>query len=218
MSSLVKVGLFYLMVRFFFPRVFLTPAMVLAGVLFVAGFLARVQVLLDRAAGEVAITIGFWTKRVPLIRIERVDEILRFGAEIKIVGGMAFTFSPFQKRRRLARLLRIRTGFEGMEVAVTQAAVAARAADPGGAAAATAAGQARQSRRTIPMASTVCACGLFSLAVAVAVQPQADGWLVPSVAMLLRVYYGAGGVLALLIGAGILRSALRNRHGARPAG
>jgi hypothetical protein len=49
----------------------------------------------------------------------------------------------------------------------------------------------------------------------VAVQPQAGGWLVHSGAALLRIFYGAGGVVGLLIGAGTLPSALRNRHTAR---
>jgi hypothetical protein len=216
-SWLVKeAGLFCLMVRFFFPRVFLTPAVVIVGVLFVAGCVARNRVLLDRAAGEVAITIGLWTKRVPLIRIERVDEILRFGAEIKMLGGLTFIFSPFRKRRRLTRLLKIRTGFEGMELAITQAAEAARAADPVRAAAAKAAAEAGLSRRTIPGACVVYGCGLLFLAVAVAVQPQADGGLVHLVAMLLRIYYVAGGVVCLLVGTGLLYSALRSRHTARP--
>ena len=214
-SWLVKVGLFCLVVRFCFPRVFLMPAVVIAGVLYVAACVTRFRVLLDRAAGEVAITIGWWTKRVPLIRIERVDEVLRFGAEIKLVGGVSFTFSPFKKRRRLTRLLKIRTGFEGMELAITQAAEAARAANPVRAAAAKAAAAAALSRRTIPAACVAFAAGVFSLAVAVAVQPQAGGWLVHFVATLLRIFYGAGGVVGLLIGAGILHSALRNRHIAR---
>jgi hypothetical protein len=215
-SGLVKVGFFYLMLWFFFPRVFLIPAMVIAGVLYLAGGLARVRVLLDRTVGEVAIAVGFWTKRVPLIRIERVDEVL--GAEIKILGGVTFVFSPFRKRRRMARLLKIRTGFEGMELAISQAAAAARAADPGGAAAAKAAGEAALSRRTIPAACAVFGCGVLALAVAVAVQPQAGGWLVHSVAVLLRIFYGTGGVVALLFGIGILQSALRNRHTARQSG
>jgi len=214
-SGLVKVGFFYLVMRFFFPRVFLTPAMVIVGVLYIAGLLTRFRVLLDRTAGEVAITIGLWTKRVPLIRIERVDEILRFGAEIKLAGGVAFAYSPFRKRRRLARFLKIRTGFEGMELAITQAAAAARAADPGRAAAAKADADAALSRRTIPFACAVCGCGVLSLAVAVAVAPQAGGWLVHLVAVLLRIYFVAGGIVALLAGAGILHSALRNRHTAR---
>jgi hypothetical protein len=206
-SWLVKVGFFGLMVRFFFPRVFLMPALVSAGVLYAAACLARFWVLLDRAAGEVAITIGLWTRHVPLIRVERVEEVLRFGAEIEIAGGQTFSFSPFRKRRRLVRLLKIRTGFEGMELAITQAAAAARGAGPERAGAETA-----QSRRTISGAWVACGCGVLLLAVAVAVQAQATGWFVYSVAVLLRIFYGAGGVAVLLIGAAMLRSALRERR------
>jgi hypothetical protein len=217
-SGLVKVGLFCLMIRFCFPRVFLVPAVVIAGVLYATACLARFQVLLDRAASEVAITVGLWTKRVPLTRIERVEEVLRFGAEIEIAGGVTFTFSPFRRRRRLARLLKIRTGFEGMELAITQAAAAARAADPAGAAATKAAAGVAQSRRTIPGACVVCGCGVFLLAVAVAVQPQAGGWLVHSVAVLLQIFYGTGGVAALLSGAWMLHNALRGRRAAGQQG
>jgi hypothetical protein len=217
-SWLVKVGFFCVMVRFFFPRVFLMPAIVIVGVLYAAACLARFRVRLDRAADEVAITIGLWTRRVPLLRIERVEEVLRFGAEIEIAGGLTFTFSPFRKRRRLVRLLKMRTGFEGMELAITQAAAAARAADPGRAAAAKAAAENARSRRTIPDACVALGGGVLLLAVAVAVQPQAGGWFVYSVAVLLRIFYGAGGVAALLIGAGILHSALRDRRAVRRQG
>jgi hypothetical protein len=217
-SWLVKAGLFCLMVRFFFPRVFLIPAVVIAGVLYAAACLARFRVRLDRAAGEVAITTGLWTRRVPLILIERVDEVLRFGAEIELAGGQSLTFSPFRKRRRLARLLKIRTGFEGMELAITQAAAAARAADPGRAAAAKAAAEAAQSRRTIPFAGVACGCGAFSLAVAVSVRPQAGGWLVHSVAVLLQIFYGTAAIAAYLVGAWMLYTGLRERRTAREPG
>jgi hypothetical protein len=212
-SWLVKLGFFYLMVRFFFPRVFLIAAMVIAGVLYAAACLARFRVVLDRAAGEVEITVGWWTRRVPLIRIERVEEVLRFGAEIEMAGGQTVTFSPFKKRRRLVRLLKIRTGFEGMELAITQAAAAARAADPVRAAAARAAADA-QSRRTIAGACVACGCGAFCLAIAFAVQPQTGSWLVHSAAVLLQIFYGAGGVVALLLGAGVLRNVRRGRRAA----
>ena len=66
-SWLVKAGLFCLMVRFFFPRVFLIPAVVIAGVLYAAACLARFRVRLDRAAGSVAVTTGWWTRRVALL-------------------------------------------------------------------------------------------------------------------------------------------------------
>lgn len=212
---LVKIGFVYLMVRFFFPRVFLIPAMVVAGVLYVAACLIRFRVLLDREAGQVAITVGFWTKRVPLLRIERVDEVMRFGAEIEITGGMAFTFSPFRKRSRLAPLLKIRTGFEGMEVAITEAVAAARAADPAGAAAAKAAGEAAKSRRMIPGAFAAYAGGVLAFAIAVAVQPQAGGSLVQFLAVLLRIFWWTGGAVALLVGTILLYIALRDRRIAR---
>ena len=61
-------------------------------------------------------------------------------------------------------------------------------------------------------------CGVLALAVAVAVQPQAGGWLVHAVAVLLRICYGTGGVVALLFGLGILHSALRNRRTAHQHG
>jgi hypothetical protein len=177
------------MMRFFFPRVFLMPALVIAGVLYAAVCPARFRVLLDHAAGEVAISVGLWTKRVPLIRIARVQE-LRFGTEIGFVGGVTVTFSPFGKRRRLVRFLRIRTGFEGMELAITQAAAAALAADPRRAADATAVAEAARSRHVFRWACVACGWGLFSLAVAVAVQPQASGWLMHSVAVLPRIFWG----------------------------
>jgi hypothetical protein len=214
-SWLVKVGFFYLMMRFFFPRLLLVPAMVIAGVLSAAACLARFRVLLDRAAGEVAITVGLWTRRVPLIRIERVEEVRRLGADIELAGGVSFTFSPFRKRRRLERLLKIRTGFEGMELAITQAAAAARAADPGRAAAVKAAAEAARSRCTIPGACVAIGGGVIALAVAAAVQPQAGGWPVRFAAVLLQLFYGSGGVAALLIGIWMLRSALRNRRAER---
>lgn len=217
-SGLVKAGFFCLMVWFFLPRVFLIPALVIAGVLYAAACLARFGVLLNRAAGEVAITIGLWTRRVPLILIERVEDVQRFGAEIEIAGGQTLTFSPFRKRRRLARLLKIRTGFEGMALAIMQAAAAARAADPGRAAVLKAAAAAAQSRRRIPGACAACGSGVFSLAVAAAIRPQSGGWLVHSVAVLLQIFYGTAGVAALLIGAWMLHSMLSDRRTARQPG
>ena len=213
-SWLIKAGFCCLIVRFFFPRVFLVPAVVIAGVLYVAGCLARFRVQLDRAVGEVAITVGLWTtRRVPLTEIERVEEVLGFGAEIKVVGGYTLGFSPVRKRRWVTRLLKIRTGFEGMERAITQAVAAARAADLERAAAAKAA--ARGSQHTIPWACVAFGCGLLSLAVAVAVQPQAGGWLVESVSVLLRVYYSACGIAVLMVGTWMLHGALRHRRTAR---
>jgi hypothetical protein len=58
--------------------------------------------VLDPAAGDVAITTGFWTRHVQLTRIERVEEVLRLGVMIK-TGSMAYRFGPFRKRRKLER-------------------------------------------------------------------------------------------------------------------
>jgi len=88
-------------------------------------------------------------------------------------------------------------GFEGMELAITQAAEAACAADPVRAAAEKAAAAAALSRRTIPAACAAFGAGALSLAVAVAVQPQAGGWLVHFVATLLRILNRPAGVANL---------------------
>jgi len=212
--GLIYPCLLYVMMRFFFPRVFLMPVMVMAGVLYVALCFARFRVVLDRADGEVAITADLWTRHVRLTQIERV-EVLRSGAEIRIAGGVTYGFGPFRKRRWLQRLLPVRSGFEEMDLAITQAAAAARAADPGRAAAEDAASRRAASRRKAPLAGFACGAGLLSLAVAAVVQPQAGGWLAHSVALLLRIYFGACGVVAVLIGACLLLSAWRDRRTAR---
>jgi hypothetical protein len=89
---------------------------------------------------------------------------------------------------------------------------AARAADPGGAAAAKAAGEAAMSRHMIPGAFAAYLTGALSFAIAVAVQPQAGGGLVRAGAVLLRIFYGAGGAASLLVGTVFLYSALRDRR------
>jgi hypothetical protein len=212
--GLVQVGFAYLLVRFFYPHVFLVPVMVIAGAAYVAGCLARFRVVLDQAAGQVAITAGFWTRRVPLIRVERVEEISHVGAEINLVGGKSFAFRPLRKRRRLARFLKLRTGFEGIELATTQAAVAACIDDPAGAAAVRAASA--KPARDILGACAAFGFSAIALALAVAVQPQAGGWLVHSLAVVLRVYFGLMGcAVGLLVGAGILYGAVRDRYDAR---
>jgi hypothetical protein len=208
-DGLVRLGFTYLIVRFFFPHVFLVPVMIIAGMLYVAEGLTRFRVLLDRAVGEVAITTGLWTKRVPLIRVERAEEIFRIGAEIKLVGGKSFGYNPLRKRRRLAPLLKLRTGFEGMELAITQAAVAACIDDPAGAAAAR---PSAKSQNDILAGSVAFGVSVIAAAVAVAVQPQAGGWLVHSLAVLLQVYFGLGCAVGVLISTGILYSAVRDRH------
>ena len=133
-QGLIELGLLYVIVRSFFPHAFLRPVMVVAGALFIALCFARLQVTLDPVDAEVGITIGFWTRHVRLTQVERV-EVRRFGTEIRVANGESYQFGPMPKFRLLESLLPIRSGFEGMDLAITQAAADARAADPDRAAA-----------------------------------------------------------------------------------
>jgi hypothetical protein len=104
-------------------------------------------------------------------------------------------------RRRLRRLLPVRSGFEELDLAITEAVAAARASDPSRAAAEDAASWRAASLRKIPVAGFASGVGTLSLAVAAVVRPRANGWLVDSAALLLRIYFGAvNGVVAVLIG------------------
>ena len=209
--GLIYLGLLYVVMRFFFPRVLLLPVTVIAAVVYIAMCLARFQVVLDRVGGEVAITVGWWTRHVPLTQIEQV-KVVRSGIQIRISGGTSYGIGPLWKRRWLRGLPPVRSGFEEMDLAITQAAAAARAADPGQAAAEDAASRRAASRRTVLAASFAAGVGMVSLAAAAVVQPRANGWLVHAVAVLLRVYFGAGGAVALLVGACLLVSTWRNRR------
>jgi hypothetical protein len=212
--GLIYLGLVYVVMRFFFPRVLLLPVTVIATVLYVAACIARFQVVLDQVGGEVAIIVGWWTRNVPLTQIERV-KVVRSGVEIRIAGGLSYGIGPLLKRRWLRWLPPVRGGFEKMDVAIMQAAAAARAADPDRAAAEDAASRRAASRRTVFAASFACGAGLVSLAAAVVVQPRANGWLVHVVAVLLRIYFGAGGAVAVLVGACLLVSTWRKRRTVR---
>jgi hypothetical protein len=212
--GLIYLGLVYVVMRFFFPRVLLLPVTVIAAVLYVAVCLARFQVVLDRVGGEVKITVGWWTRHVPLTQIERV-RVVRSGVEIRIAGGLSYGIGPLRKRRWLRWLPPVRSGFEEMDLAIMQAAAAARAADPDRAAAEDAASRRAASRRTVLAASYAVGVGMVSLAAAAVVQPRATGWLVHVAAVLLRVYFGAGGAVAVLVGACLLVSTWRKRS--RPA-
>lgn len=209
--GLIGLGLCFVVMRFFFPRALLIPVLVIAGLSYFTSCSARFRVVLDHAAGEVAVTTGFWTRHVPLIQIKRVEEVLRFGAEIELTDRWSYTFSPFRKRRWPERQVQLRTGFEGMELAITEAAAAARAASPGRTSGEDAKSRRAAARREMPGACLACGAGLFLLGAAALVQPQAGGWAVHSMALLLRIFYGAGGVAVLLIGARSLRRAWRGR-------
>ena len=212
--GLIYLGLVYVVMRFFFPGVLLLPVTVIAAVLYVAVCLARFQVILDQVGGEVEIIVGWWTRHVPLTQIEQV-KVVRSGVQIRIAGGVSYGIGPLGKRRWLRGRPPVRSGFEEMDLAITQAAAAARAADPDRAAAEDAASRRAASRQTVLAASFASGVGMVSLAAATVVQPRASGWLVHAVAVLLRVYFGAGGAVAVLIGAGLLVSTWRNRRAGR---
>ncbi len=204
-QGIVNVGLFGVVMWFFFPHALLTPVVAVFAGLCLASLVLPCRVMLDPGRGEVAIRLAFWTRHVPLTQVARVEESGRLGAEIKTASGWSFGIGPFARRRWLAAWLRprLRTGFEGMEAAVTQAAEAARAGAP-----APAAG----SVTGVGGACLLAAGGLFSLAVAVLVRPQTGGWLVHAGALALRIVYGAGGVAIVLIGAVLLYRAWHNRR------
>jgi protein-S-isoprenylcysteine O-methyltransferase Ste14 len=92
--------------------------------------------------------------------------------------------------------------------AVTQAAEEARAGAP-----APAAG----SLTGVGAACLLSAAGLLSLAIAVLVRPQTGGGLVHAGALVLRVVYGATGIVIVLIGAVLLYRAWHNRRAAAAA-
>jgi hypothetical protein len=190
---------------FFFPHVLLVPAAAVFAAAGLAVLVLPFRVVLDPGRGEVAITVAFWTRHVPLTEVARVEESGRLGAEIVTAGGWSFGIGPFRKRRWLAALLRprLRTGFEGMEAAVTQAAEVARAGAP-----APAAG----SVTGVGGACLMSAAGLLALAVAVLVRPQTGGWLVHAGALALRIVYGATGAAIVLIGVVLLYRAWHNRR------
>lgn len=200
------VGLGGVLMWFFFPHALLVPVMAVFVALCLCSLIVPYQVVLDPGRGEVALTFAFWTRHVPLTRVARV-EARGLGAEIAIAGGWSIRIGPFAKGRWLVAWLRprLRTGFEGIEAAVTQAAEEARAGAP-----APAAG----SVTGVGGACLLSAAGLLPLAVAVLVQPQTGGGLVHAGALVLRVVYGATGVLIVLIGAVLLYRAWRDQRAA----
>src|SRR5512142_2154729 len=188
-QGIVNAGLFGVVMWFFFPHVLLVPFVAVVVASFVGLFLLPYQALLDPGRGEVAIRLAFWTRHVPLTQVARVEESGRLGAEITTASGWSFGIGPFAKRRWLAAWLRprLRTGFEGMEAAITQAAEAARAGAP-----APAAG----SVTGVGRACLLVAAGLLPLAIAALIRPQTGSSLVHAGALVLRVVYGVTGAAA----------------------
>ena len=76
-----SVGFCYVIMRFFFPHVFLLPVVIAAAMLAVCCCAAPLRVLLDHSAGELVITI-FRTELVSLARVKSVKE-LPFGFKVK---------------------------------------------------------------------------------------------------------------------------------------
>jgi hypothetical protein len=207
----VGVGLLGVLLWFFFPHALLVPVMAVAAAGFVAILVLPSRVLLDPGRGEVAITIACWTRHVPLAQVTRVKEV-GFGAEISTGDGWSYGFfTAFAKRRRLVAWLRprLRTGFEGMETAITRAAAVAREDDqdtplPG---------------KTGSAGGVLAAClvtgfGLLWLAAALLIQPQTGGSLVRVAAHLLIALSWLVGALIVLIGVVLLGQAWHDRRAA----
>lgn len=208
--GIIDVGVCYVVMRYLFPHVLLVPVTVVVSLSSLARCAARFRVVLDSEAGQVAVTYGPWTRRVPLPRVERVEEVLRFGTEIRFRDGVHFSYSPLKRRRRLGRTLRMRTGFEGMDLAITEAAAAARAGLPD-----PPAGQGLSGTRPVVAASLISGVALLLLTVSALVEAQAGGWVVHAAAVLLRVWFGAWGAVLLLWGSVEFCRTWRRRHTAR---
>jgi hypothetical protein len=207
----------YILFRYLFPQFLLLTYLGIAGLALVSFCFMPLRVALNRADGEVAIGAAFWTKHVPLTQIKRVKQAHRLGIKISTAEGWSIRFGLPKKRPWLRRLLKIRTGFEGMERTITRAVAAARAADPDRAAADYAAAARKGFQVGLPGSFLVCAGGLFELVLAATVRPQTAGWIVHDAAVLLRIYFGAVGVLCVLFGAWLVVGAWRIRH-AMPRG
>ena len=210
LRSAVTVGGTYAVLWFFLPHVFLVPGTVLSGLLYLPRWLMSARVRLDRARGELAITFGWWTRHVPLDRISQVDQVFRFGAVIATRDSWTYRISPFRKRRRLERWLRMRTGFEGMELTITQAAAAARAENPGWPA------DGASSPVGVLGACLLCVLGAAGVVLAALVRPQAGGWLLRAGADLLTAWWGIVGAVIGIIGVWLLCRAVTRAVSARP--
>lgn len=199
----------YAVLWFFFPHVLLLPGTALAGLLYLPRWLMPAWVRLDRPHGELAITFGWWTRHVPLDRIGQVDEVFRFGAVVATRDGWTYRISPFRKRRRLERWLRMRTGFEGMGLTITQAAAAVRAENRGGPA------EGAPSPVGVLAACLLCVLGAAGVTLAALVRPQAGGWLLRAGADLLTAWWGIVGAVVGLIGVWLLCRAVTRAVSAR---
>lgn len=210
----IDTGVCYAIMRYLFPHVLLVPVTVALSAASLARCLARFRVVLDSEASQVAVTVGPWTRRVPLAKVEQVDEVLRFGTEITFRDGMAFWYSPLKKRRRVGRLLADAHRVRG-HGPVHHPGRRGRPRRPPG--------RARRPgslrlRHPALAARIMSGVALVLLAVTSGVHEQAGGWLVHAAAVLLRVWVGGGGVVMLLFAVGLLFRSLRGRPGAGEPG
>lgn len=209
LRSAATVGCAYAALWFFFPHVLLLPGTVLVGLLYLPRCLMPARARLDRARGELAITLGWRTRHVRLDRIKGVDEVLRFGGVIATRDSWTYRISPFRKRRRLERWLRMRTGFEGMDLIIAQAAAAARAENPGWPA------EDASSPVGVLGACLLSLLGAAGVALAALVRPQAGSWLLRAAADLLTFWWGIVGAVVGLIGVWLLCRAVTRAVSAR---
>lgn len=206
----ISVATLYIVLRLFIVHVLLVPLTAAACVLLILSPFIRTGVRLDPARQQVAVTVAWWTHHIPLAEIESVDQILRFGAQIRGTR-VTYTFSPFRKRRWLERHLHVRTGFEGMELAITDATARARAQagldERAG----------RASQASFPAAALLCGLGLAAIAAPpLLVRPQVHSHLVHVLATLLQVWWIIGGAVGILFGLCLLVSRIRNGRPGRP--
>jgi hypothetical protein len=211
--GILGAGFWYLVLFLLFPHVLLIPFLAIAALGLVAAVLVRFRVALDPALREVRIMTGWWTRHIPLIEIESVDEVLWFGAEIKLRNGTGWSISPFKKsRQRLARRLRVRTGFEGMELTVIEGVAAARAA----------AGPDRTSAPDDTRAGyltgfAVAVGGFIAMGCAILVHPRVDVPAIHVVAIVFTIYFALGSAVLLLTGGTILISRIKRCRRAAPS-
>lgn len=203
-GGILGLGFWYLVLFLLFPHVLLILFVAIAA-LYSSAVFVRLRVALDPGLGEVRIKIGWWTRRIPLSEIESVDEVLRFGAGIRLRNGTSLSIGPSKKSRgRLARWLRIRTGFEGVELSVIEAVATARAAaglDKVAAPESTPPGY--------PLGLAIFAGGLIAMGCAILVHPQVDVPVIHVAATLLTIWCAFWSAVLLLVSGGILFSRVR---------
>src|SRR5579859_7518000 len=108
----------FLVYQFFYSHTILVTIMATYGALLVVFITAPVRVTLSPGQGEVRIRVWRFARRLPLTEITSVDESLGRGPAIK-TGNVTYSFLASRRLHWLERRLRIRTGFDGMEMAIT---------------------------------------------------------------------------------------------------